>query len=106
MKNYFPSHNILSGARMVLWTIGKRAFSAILIFILLDIISGALLIYLYIIIPQNKGVQLGEKPLKINEDTYQKIIGQQEQNQQYLQNILEKEAASTPEPSKQPEPSK
>jgi len=64
--------------------LGEHAFSAILVFILIDIIAGALIIYIYIIIPQGKNLPIEEDLFRFKEDIYQKVLIQQEKNQQYI----------------------
>lgn len=66
--------NFLKYIKRIFWKIGERAFSAILIFILFDVILGILIIYIYVILPQGKNINPSEESLKFREDVYEKVI--------------------------------
>ncbi len=87
MKDSPANFHILKGFKKMLWFLGEHAFSVILVFILINTISGALIIYVYIILAQGKDISIDSESFKFKESTYQKVITQQEKNQQHLDAI-------------------
>ena len=67
----------------MIWSLGEHAFSVILALILIDIIISALIIYVYIVLPQGKNLVFVGESFKFNESVYQDVLNQQEKNQRY-----------------------
>lgn len=85
---------ILSDAKKILWFIGEHAFLAILFLILLDVIFGAFLFYKYLSLAETKTVRVNSAYFQFNDNTYQKVLKQQEIRSQKLEESLQKDYPS------------
>jgi uncharacterized membrane protein YukC len=84
----------LASSKKLLWAIGLHAFSAILIFIVLDIIFGGFLFYTYVYIAQKSNPEINTASFQFKDDSYQKILGQWQERDKKLDEFIEKNYSS------------
>ncbi len=76
----------ISRIKKLPWIFGMNAFLTLLVLILLTLILGALIFYRYNILIKKEEPKIIEKPLQLEEKTYQKIVSEwQEREKRFIE---------------------
>ena len=78
---------LLAGVKKTPWILGKRAFSVVIILIILSVILSVFVFYKYIYLEKISQPMITDSPSTFKKDIYQEILKDWQLRDQQLQNV-------------------